>query len=175
MGAREFMNRNSALVTIAAVVVLVVALGLIIMQSRGPRRSASPVDAYYFDMGSGRIFVSASAQIAPIDAPSGPYRESPGGVRVYIFACAGCGDYEGMSVGQVRERGGHVAWLEMYDPAVKEQFTRGRQPGPMMMTGRLVKTVDAEHWVRSSSPEGMHLQEEAQGLCATRPPTLCYP
>src|SRR5688572_11816004 len=103
MKARDWMNNNSALVTIAAVVLLVISLGVIIMQTK-PRGSVGPVELYYYDLNTGKLFVAMSDQNPPIDAPSGGFRGPdgpPAGVRAHVFGCGNCGNLEGKTVEEI--------------------------------------------------------------------------
>lgn len=172
MKVRDWMNNNSALVTIAAVVILVISLGVIIMNTRG-RNSYGPIELYYYDLNTGKLFVAMSNEFPPIEAPSGPYgdRGLPGGVRAHVFSCNDCGDFEGMTAEQVAQTGAYIAYLEMYTPEGKAALTADPEDpeaesmmvDPMEQT--LVKTIDGDRWLSMYSEEGYQVTEQTIQAC----------
>lgn len=183
MKARDWMNNNSALVTIAAVVLLVISLGVIIMQTRGPG-SVRAIDLYFYDLNTGKLFVAKSDHIPPIKAPSGPFGEQglPGGVRAHVFSCGECGDFTGMTAEQVVQAGGYIAYLEMYTPQGKAALTADPSDpnaAPMMidpMEQTLVKPVDGDQWMSMYSERGYRMTDAAMQQCPDGSPgQACRP
>lgn len=183
MKLRDWMNNNSAVVTILAVVVLVISLGVIIMNSSG-RSGARIVDMYYYDMNSGKLFVGKSDQLAPIDAPSGPYRDQPGGVRAYVFACGECPDnIDGATLADLQSNGAFVGWMEMYTPEAKAALTQQQEGPPADMAfyeaferGQLVKRPEDEQWVQAQSEPGFRITEQITTKCPSgEMPQPCFP
>lgn len=168
MSLREFANNNSAIVTLGAVVLLVIALGAIIMQTRGGS-SGGVIDVYYYDLNTGQLFSGPSDQLAPIEAPSGPYNGKPGGVRAFVFSCADCDD----------ESTHFIGWLDMYTPEAKQAMTNpGAGMGPsfeLYEQGHLVKGVDDENWVPANDEGGFRVMENISTECPGSRPKPCYP
>src|SRR5690606_5765079 len=86
MNVREWMNNNSALVTIGAVVLLVIALGIILLQT-GDGITSGPIMMYYYDLNEGRLIQVMSDQPAPVETASGPHDGMPAGVRAHVYTC----------------------------------------------------------------------------------------
>ena len=170
MSLREFANNNSAIVTLGAVVLLVIALGAIIMQTRGGGGSRSSItDVYYYDLNTGELFPGPSDQIAPIDAPSGPYNGKPGGVRAFVFSCEDCDD----------ESTHFIGWLDMYTAEAKEALTNPNADmslsSQLYEQGRMIKRVEDETWVPSTDVEAYTVMENIKYQCPGGRPQPCYP
>lgn len=186
MNARDFLNNNSALVTIIAVVILVVSLGVIIMNTRGPG-AVQTVDLYFYDLNTGQLFVAASDQIPPIDVPGGqPIQTAqgpkPAGVRAHVFACGTCPDVTGMNADQVKAAGAQIAYIEMFTEQGKAAMTappNAQGPGPMMvdpMEQTLVAKAEDRKWLPMYSEQGYRLTEGAIQPCPDgSPPLACRP
>lgn len=187
MKVRDWMNNNSALVTILAVVVLVISLGVIIMQTRAPGAGGRTIDLYYYDLNTGKLFVGKSDEIPPIEAPSGPYQNAPGnlpaGVRAHVYACGECPDVTNMTAEEAQQAGVTIAYLEMYTPEGKAALTGSTEgePSPEMMMDpmehQLVRLPAAEsRWVPAYSEPGYRLTEGAIPNCPTGEPAVpCRP
>lgn len=183
MKVRDWMNNNSALVTIAAVVLLVISLGVIIMQTKGPGQ-IGPVELYFYDLNTGELFVAMSDQNPPITAPSGPYGDEngpPAGVRAHVYACGECGDLEGKTVEEIEATGAYISHLEMYTPegkaALEAQKTDPNTPmmvDPMEYTR--IKSVEGDRWLLAYSEEANALAEQSIRECPDGEPVeVCRP
>ena len=84
MNLRDWLNQNSALATVVAVIVLIFALGAIVWQNKKPSHKITKYQ-WYYDTGSGKLFPDAFGKLAPIKAPSGE-----DGVTAFAFWCDGC-------------------------------------------------------------------------------------
>ena len=121
MNVRDWLNQNSALTTMAAVVILICALGFAMCHLTKSRGVGSSIgETYYYDLVEGKVFGGPMLDVLPpIDAPSGPIshggQEKQAGLRAYIFDCGGCStDYLDMTPQEVEEAGGRIAYLEMF-------------------------------------------------------------
>ena len=119
MNIREYLNNNPAVVTIAAVVLLIVCLGFIVRQLL-PGGSGGPVDVWFYDLGNQQIFVESSDKYPPIEAASGPNN----GVRAYIFACGSCEELAdqieaGATFQQLAQAGLHVVYVSKFTDEAK--------------------------------------------------------
>ena len=74
MGLREFMNNNSAMATVVAIVVLIVVLGVMYQCNFADRRSSVQTSMYFHDLNDGTAFVRSVTEMPPIGVPSGTYR-----------------------------------------------------------------------------------------------------
>ena len=178
MNLRETLNNNSALVTIGAVVLLVVALAAIVFQMDGSR-GGQVVDLYYYDMNDGTIFVGPSNVVPPIDAPSGPYNDQQGGVRAVIFACGECGDLAGKTVAEIEAQGGKIAYLERYTPEAKaaiENPDANEMNYELTEGGQLVAEPGSNSWYQVFSQQGQQVQERGNIQCPDgERPVFCRP
>ncbi len=196
---REWLNRNSAVVTIGAVVLLIFSLAFIIKQSLPRRFRPQIVDIYYYDLGTGKVFLAKSDQTPPVEAPGGPSGSGmPMGVRAYLFACGECPTgLAGLTAEQLAAKQVFVGWLEMYTPEAKqymEQMRRGAADesgpappgaagGPMvpemydvMMQGQLIRAIDNDQWVPANTPEGFEIMNLLRQACPPESvPRPCFP
>lgn len=88
MSMREWLNNNSTLVASVAVVVLVVALGVVFFQQRGPGYGGAS-EVYFWDLEREEPFPHSVDVIPPIEAPSGGR-----GVRAHLYTCGECNPAE---------------------------------------------------------------------------------
>jgi hypothetical protein len=180
MRFRNIMNNNSALVTVLAVVILICSLGFIIFQSRPYSYRPRIVDIYFFDLGTGTIFLGKSNQIAPIDAPSGAGPEGVQlGVRAYVFSCGSCDN----------EADRFIGWLERYTPEAKQQLLNppkideASPAGPEMIDtwekgheiARYRKDLKTLKWVVNNSDAGYKIMQDVQNKCPNGQANPCFP
>lgn len=176
MRLREKSEKKTSLVPIVAATLFVIALGFVIMYAMRGSNRAEYSGAYFYDMGSGTIFANSNSEPPPIPAPSGPYQGEFGGVRAYIYTCGECVDYHGMTVDEVKAEGGIIAWLETFNPEVKQKLVDGRIAGgaDVIANELLVKGVNESDWVPAISPSGIRLRD-TNGLCSDGQSKPCWP
>lgn len=170
MKLRNWLNNNSAVVTILAVVMLILSLGAIIIMNRGSSYTPRVYDVYFYDLNTKKLFVGKSNQYAPIATPDGGDR----GVRAYVFSCGDCGDESQQFIG----------YLEMFKPEAKKFFENPESFTPEQLAnqpdlyeeGRLVR-AEAENakWVNANSMDGMKLADLAYTRCNGQPAKPCNP
>lgn len=194
MKMRDWMNNNSALVTVGAVVVLILSLGYIVWSSKGPGYGPRVIDIYYYDLNTKQVFVGKSDQYPPIDAPSGRgYKlpngqEIPAGVRAYVFACGECPDVTGLSLDELQAKNAFVAYVEMYTMEVRDMLMKqaaGEAPsGPeqegmmyeMFERGQLIADPAKLTWVLANTEQAMQIQSSLEGRCpGPEPIQPCLP
>ena len=193
---RQFLNQNSTISTIAAVALLVAALGAIVVQLREEEYEYEPVPVWYYDLNTGELFVAKSDRIPPIEAPSGRLPSGmPAGVRAHVFSCGDCENPDERFLG----------FLEMYTKEVRDQLTNPEQPdqGPdsepitqmRIEEGHLIRSApkkgktgglgpqsrgddeDAK-WVPMESQQGYKIQRQVQERCGDKEdvyPEPCRP
>jgi hypothetical protein len=168
MNPREFLNNNPALVTIGAIVLLIICLAIIVIQLSG-RGGFEPVDLWYYDEGTGQLFIADTSEPAPIDAPSG----AGAGVRAVVYACGECPELdEGMNADAVEAAGAFIAYLEKYEPmdagAAEEEYYEQRT---------LIRTLDSDQWISMETEEGMMMMEQdySNRCPGEQYPTPCLP
>lgn len=178
MKLRDWLNNNSAIVTIGAVVLLIGALFAIIMQMRSGPSGPRVIDVYFYDLNTQKLFAAKSDQIPPIDTPSGPAPGgAPAGVRAYVFACNDCGN----------ENDRFIGWLEMYTPEAKALLTQPPPTDPQQAlerdmrvyevweSGQLIRGVNDTRWVPQSSQEAMNITSQIDTKCPGGSPKPCLP
>lgn len=167
MSIRDFLNNNSALVTILAVVLLIVALGFIVMQLGGGGNRVRTIPVYYYDLDTGELFERESDTIPPVETSSGEMN----GVRAFVFACNDCSD----------ESDRFVGYLEMFTQEAKEILEMAPEDRPedvpydFYESGRLVKTPESDRWFEANSPQGFQIMESVREQCPDGDPQPCYP
>lgn len=186
MNVREFLNNNSAVATIVAVVLLVIALGIIVWQNKGP--SAGQYESFYYDLNTQEIFVDDATLSAPFDRGTGTYEYFDGAkgsaVRAIIFTCNDPADIKaGMTLAEIEAAGGFIAYLERLSPQMIEMQAKldagqelAEQDYMLDMGGGLISTIDGQVWLSQESEQGMQLVSASFSRCgAGQNPKICRP
>src|SRR5687768_3923032 len=107
--ARDWMNQNSAIVTILAVVILLGAVAF--MVSRKMNKGGGPVgEAWYYDTVSNEFFTDVTTKVAPFKRENG--NEA---VRAHFFTCGEC-------TPKTKDEGGErfIGYYEKYTDEVRK-------------------------------------------------------
>ncbi|MCC7191866.1 MAG: hypothetical protein IT444_03695 [Phycisphaeraceae bacterium] len=186
MKLRDWVNKNSAVVTILAVLILILSLAAIVWNSTPT--SYKPVDMWYYDMGSeapdhlDRLFAGKGNELPPIASPSGKLNENgePMGARAWVYSCGDCAD----------KKSRFIAYIEVYSKEAKELFTNpakvstSAMPPPLrpedmlkQEEGHYIKEPDSDKWYQFQSPEGNNIRMKVLEKCGDikTPPKMCYP
>lgn len=127
MKIRDYLNQNSSVGILAAVVLLVISLFIIYRQLTGSGGGPRITELYYYDLNTGRVFVAPIEAVPPIETDSGDYQGEPAGVRANIFACGSCRkSYAGMTPEEIESAGADLAYLQKYPPDAKAAIERSR-------------------------------------------------
>lgn len=163
MQTREWMNNNSAIMTLGAVVLLVVALVVMINTISGGGGAGTVNALYFYDLQSGELFEAPVESKAPIDAPSG----ANNGVRARVFACGECTSSDRTP-----------AYLEKYTDQAKAAIQAGNADATANPNAMLIRAVDGDQWVPSASQAGSEIVSQAiqrLGCNAENRPRECFP
>ncbi|MDX1682160.1 MAG: hypothetical protein R3336_03470 [Phycisphaeraceae bacterium] len=135
--AREWLNKNSAVVTIATIFALVMALAYIVWFSGG----GGPVvveeqRVYFYDLkaqdGSlattdlDNLYPMESDAMPPVKSPTGNgmlENGMPGGVRAHVYGCGGCGPDKDRFIGYLSFYGPEAHKLKNELPPEEERTT----------------------------------------------------
>ncbi len=175
MGAREWLNENSAVPMITAAVILIVALVIVLATFGGGEdvNEEPTLGQFFLDLTTNESFVAPPGAAPPIDTPGG---SKDAGVRAIYLTCDGCGDR-------------YLGWLERYTPEAKQLYldtveqnkTREIQlPTEMVVRqslpkGLQVRGPDGGKWVAQSSGQGQEITSSARNRCGERPAQPCDP
>ena len=173
MKLRSWINNNSGLATILAVIILVAALVYLFVSSSGRRVKRADAQ-WFYDLKTGELFETSLGEYPPIDTQSGEGQ----GVKAMVYACTDdC------------ELDRQIAWLEKYTPEAKTQLLNldaeraetGAAPGAIMHpeedAGRLYARVEEpDKWYRPNSRQGAALMMSIRTLCGEGVrPMMCDP
>ena len=164
--ARDWMNNNSSIVTVASVVILVGALAFLVSRTR--RGGGGQVgDAWYYDTVTKEYFTDKTTKVAPFTRTNG--NEA---VRAHFFTCGECTD-------KLKADGGErfVGYYEKYTPDVKaklEENTQSFMIYEMAFQGRLY-SKDGKKWVAADKPEGIAITSDLQKQCPPKKLRYCPP
>jgi hypothetical protein len=177
---RQWIQENSAIVTLVTVLILALAVGLIWWGRKEPTGNEVR-SVYFYDLTSKELFSAPSTSLPPIPVPSDAAgTTTPKGVRAYVFSCGDCGNAADRVVG----------WLEMYTPAAQERLApmfgpkRGKWgpaspeevPNLLNPGDHLVATSAGKAWVDANSSEVMRIRNDAQKPCPSgERPHECTP
>lgn len=167
-------NNNTVKMSVAVVaVVAALAFAGYTLFGHGERRTG----AYYFDLNTGKVFVGPADATAPIETPSGPYKDEPAGVRIYIFACGPQRGLDGMTLDQVRAAGAFPVWLEKYEAEAKKALEAGSNDPEVIMDGILTMAPPPEgvKWLKPGSRDARALRDSVKSLCPGGAAVACTP
>ncbi|MEM9419017.1 MAG: hypothetical protein AAGA25_08225 [Planctomycetota bacterium] len=183
---RGFLNKHSAIATIVAVVVLVMALAVIVLQNK--KTAIFDYDVYYYDLNTQKIFVDHVSRETPFDNGAGMYQYFDGSrgsaVRAIVLTC---GDplaiKNEMTPTQIEAAGGYIGFLERMSPAmiaVQAKIAAGVELTDVDMEYELgasmVATPDELEWHDQESEEGMNILDRALAACPSGEiPKRCLP
>lgn len=159
-------------VGVIAGIALSIALGFIYWQTIGPSFLQRPMQKWFYDLNTGKLFLGPGDAIAPIPAPSGALPDgSLAGVLAHVYSCGECTEKERV-----------VAYLETCSPAAQARIKSLQQPGqhPMptesMRSGILLKRPGDAQWIEHDTPEATKLLDEVLPLCPNgAAPQPCMP
>jgi hypothetical protein len=177
---RQWLNENPAVVTIGAIVLMVLAF-LGILYQMGVFGGGDRTDrAYYFDRNTERMVVGDTDATPPIDTGSGEYNGEPAGVRVTIFACGSCSNFKGMTMQEVADNGGYVAYLTKYPLEMKRELesentdiTRMPQMQRQFTTPDLWQAEGEDAWIGSQDQRARRHQSRRPDCGQDTRPKLC--
>jgi len=111
---------------------------------------------WYYDLNTGRLFVTDGGRTPPIDAPSGPL---PDGGRAGVRACVLA------YVDDPNETERVIGFLETTaakeSPAGRPLPSPPKNPAMEWAKGRLIRRLSDKDWVPADSPQGQAILSEA--------------
>ena len=179
MQIRQWVNNNSAVATILAVVLLIVAV-LVIFKTIGPTtgRGFSQYQ-YYYDIESRDRFKDDFTKVPPFET-------STGGTGVYalFYSCDDCDD--NWQVAFLRKYSKRAKQLkEDYERKMRESMESGNPMPAVMMPGvggggvwereQFVSRVDPIKWVPIDSEEGRKIFSVWRNACGGEKAEICRP
>ena len=170
MKLREWMNNNSALVTVIAVVVLIGALFFLVQSMRTPKATIRPM--WFYCLQEERLFLAEAGSIAPIESPWGAEA-----VQAIVHFCGDC-DEEPTIRYLLKYTDQSKAEQEKQRKLMEE---KGAKPtmymDPFMrMTGQLVSAHDEIEWLNTIDQRaGALLSQMAECDDGSKPIYSCFP
>jgi len=138
---------------------------------------------YFYDLGSGEVFVADSTLVAPFPAPSGKSgpRGEPLGVEAAVFSCGDCSDPQKRYLG----------YLQQYLPEAQKKILEARKSrstnpegpidratmeGDLRATEVVVRSPDVDEWFRLGTEGSDIIMSEARSKChGPTFPVQCFP
>lgn len=141
------------------VVVIVAIAGFILIRSNG---GSEALGSWYYDLGTGELFVGPDSAIAPIEAESGVNQ----GVRAYIYTCGDCSSEQRKLIylSKMTEEAKQALSTSIAQPGVESEATRIVDEGervamPPQNPGAPVT------WVAATSPQGRSIMAALRTMC----------
>lgn len=180
---RDWLNQHRGVV-VGIVALILVACGVLLWYGMRDARPDFPDNAFFYDVGTGKVFEAELGMVPPIAAPSGQTLPdgSPGGVKAYVYACGSCFD----------ENARKIAYLERFTAEAQQRREELRQQYNVPIDhlppqawqqiraspddGRLVATAAApDQWHEAASPAGLAIVGAAAPVCADgSPASPCF-
>ncbi len=176
--AREWVNQNSAAVTIGAVVILIFSLAYLwFSNSSGSPGSRAVMNAYFYDVESNEMFEAKADELPPIMS-----KNNHKAYKAYVFTCGECSNEADRFVGYYE--GFTDDYKTKRQAAIDAAKAGGKVPMPdeaMYMEegyskGRMISR-DGKKWHASDAPEGIAINMDLSKACDTKGGRLkpCYP
>jgi hypothetical protein len=173
MSLRDWLNKNTPIVTVVALLVIGGAIAYVVYANRGTKFVAG--STYYYDLTSDaadpleRLF-TAPAAIPPIASPSG---QADQGVVARVYSCDDCADQGSHFIGylETNTKEAKAAQEQYTDPTSNE----GRAAQLAIQNGRLVKKVEDKTWFSDLSMQGQQVISDVMKRCPGAAPKPCYP
>lgn len=170
---REWLNENSAIVTIVTVVGLILVLAYLLSQARGPSFNVEykPRPVWFYDLNTGETFEMQSDTIPPIETDSGPFNNRPAGVLKRVFSCDQCqSDFQFYLMAYLPEaqeaRRELDAWMMRKGERTPEEWNQQQKLQETASRGIIVaRPSKPGHWVLQSSAEGLAIITEVEYHC----------
>lgn len=155
-------HRRHGLATWQGLLLVVVILGVAIaIFFRPGSNQGAATGQYFYDLGSGALFVVGADALPPLTAPSGDE-----GVLAVVYSCSGCEDAATHQ----------IAYLQKYTDDYLQQRTGGQPPKMgAEVEGTMIRAADGERWFVSSSDQVIKLTSQMSSACAGGDAVLCLP
>lgn len=174
---REWLNKNSGVVTVVAVVVLVLALGIVVMNMRGGRGAAGSGKAYYYDLNAKKLVVDKALQSPPFQISTG----SQPAVGVVVYACGqgACGTEKERKIGflwRYNAKGLSLAQEMDRLPNNADNAARRSELLLQMEQQKEYCLPDSDKWLPASDPQAQTLLGSLYGNCpGSKKMEICVP
>ena len=119
LDVRRWLNDNTPVVTIAAVVLLMIALGIMLMTITGGGNGYTPpTQKYFYDLNTRELFAVPLDELPPIERgapfalPSG--QTMPAGVEAVVFGPEGGGEEDYV-----------IGWVSTLRPETRQEIVEG--------------------------------------------------
>ena len=141
------------LISIISVCLLVtVTFAAVTLFSGGGAKVGTYENAWFYDLNTGKLFVSKKTDLPPIDAPSGPLPNGdPAGVMANVMVYENTVDDEGKFIGYLEKLtdDAKIKWKKAIDYNDFSDVKWGQ--------GRFIRRLEDKQWVEANSPEGRQI------------------
>ncbi|MBX3380830.1 MAG: hypothetical protein KF805_12120 [Phycisphaeraceae bacterium] len=161
-------------ITVAASLVAIGVAGFFIVRGLIPKPQTIP-GAYFFDLNTKKIFVVPANTRAPVSTPSGPFENEPAGVRLFLFSCKPCPNFDGKTLEEVKALGATVGWIERYTAEAKKLLDAGDRKSETLFEGLQMRAPSGDRWLSPSSREALAIRDTISRLCSGLPGQACNP
>lgn len=151
---REWIQNNSAVITIASIVVIVIVLALRFLPAKEEFHNSDGFSdqSWYYDVNTGTFFQDRLDRVPPFTSPRG--NEA---VRVVFFSCGACTEAERFP-GFFLKHTTELKQTAEADPNVAAAL------GGEKVTGRLY-SFDGKTWIEAAGPEEAGVFERYRNKC----------
>lgn len=167
---------------VLSIALLVIAAGVAVyflIPAAPPQRLA-----YYYDLGTEKIFTAPATVGGPIDAPSKKSVDGEGaGMLAAVYSCGSCANTAEHKVAFIEKISSDAK--QALAEVEKQSAKHGKDDvSPQLMRdlkaklddGQFIALPSAEpNWVKTSSEQGLAIKAEAEKLCGGVPPKRCQP
>jgi len=173
---REWLNRNSAMVTVVAVVVLVAALGLVVW-NMSSGRSGGAAQAYFFDPNTQQLIPADAMKAPPFQVSTGP--EQAVGAVVYACGEGACGSEKSRQIGflwRYTPKGLELAQQIASMGNTQDDLERRGLLAPQLELEKQYRKPDSDKWLNANTPETDQLLGTVYTACpSSKKAEICAP
>lgn len=134
--------------------ILIIATLWLSLFSSDEEQITNPTNAWFYDVNTGKLFTAEKTSFPPIEAPSGPMPNGqPSGVMANVLTYDLTGkDKSQQFIGYLEKltEKGKQAWQEALETDRLAEMNSS--------TGRLIKRVEDEKWIKADSPKGLKIR-----------------
>ena len=159
---KRFIKRKQKAILSGLAICLLAAAAVVLVGTMNAEDDATKdwvERIWYYDLNTNKLFAGEPGQIPPIDAPSGPHKQTqkPAGVKAHVLGCGDCSDKNII-----------ISYLEAFPPKVRDEDTNS------IIRSHVIRATDGEQWIDANSAEAKQIKKSVRQKCQSEL-VRCFP